>query len=655
MVAEFCLSVKMAPSNPLRSEVPVASNCGRRASPALTERRYRTMSLWIICLLLFVSPLLLSAAPKKDDIPPVDPSVVYDATVKVLRGGTCEVPLRAISPQGYDVKFEILSQTRFGSISGPQRNSKSSVSYFYTHDGKKNSTQDSFRFKCKSGPQKAWGYAKATILVEEPPALFSADTTTLDFGSVFLGESRTMPVRIKNAGGGRLQGRLKVTAPWSFAGPADITLSEGETQKILVTFVPLSTDTQRGSLVFEHESKPFPEITLEGVGESRFEAPEKAAFEQRVGANELSIPITNRTAAPLPISVHCPSPLETPCAFTLAPESTGELLLKLPARLFAEKSVLVTVSDEASTQDIRIDLPPPPSRLEWEIDGKKQLGTKSPDRVEHFSVNLRNTGSSTANVVLSTAGSGISLGPDQPSNLSIAAGKSATVNATWKLPNTPGPVEVVLSAETDGLPPVRTSWEADVGIFSAEAPPPSPPMPGPTPSPTPIVHDPHKSAEMLNLLPSAISYQLEPHWNSCTAILNWQYSGPEPVEFFIVRPEVRRKNLLDKNPFEKTIPLPSSVPTPVPKILWVPIDSKKANITKLPDGRWQGRVPGLTPGYHPIGIIAKVSGEEREGFVEFPIDVGKIPQSPFVSWSMLAIVLLCATYLFRKKIRSLLG
>jgi hypothetical protein len=204
---------------------------------------------------------------------------------------------------------------------------------------------------------------------------------------------------------------------------------------------------------------------------------------------------------------------------------------------------------------------------------------------------------------------------------------------------------------------VEAAWEADVQQpVAGPTPTPSPtPNPGATPTHEPKVYGPAESAAILKLLPKGISYQLEPHWNSFTAILTWQYSGPEPVEFFIVRPEVRRKNLLDKNPFEKVIPLPTSGPTPVPKILWVPIDSKKANITKLPDGRWQGRVPGLTLGYHAIGIISKVAGEEREGFVEFPVSIGKIPQSPFVSRSMLAIVLLCATYLLRKKIRSLFG
>ncbi len=640
----------------------VAAVYDRRASPALIERRHRKADPHcfpkIVCLLLlFLFPLFLSAAPKKDDIPPVDPTVVYDTTVKVLRGGTCEVPLRAISPQGYDVKFEILSQPRSGSISGPQRNSKSSVSYFYTHDGKKNSSQDFFRFKCKSGPQKAWGYAKATILVEEPPARFVADVSALDFSSVFLGESRTKPVRIKNAGGGRLQGRLKVTAPWSFAGPADITLSEGEVQKILITFAPLSTDTQRGSLIFESGTKPFPEVALQGVGESRFEVPEKAAFEQRVGANELRIPITNRTAAPLSMSIHCPAPLEAPDAITLAPESSGELVLIIPSRPFAEKSALVTLGDGATTRDIRIQLPPPPSLLKWEINGKKQLGIKSPGRIDPLSATLHNSGNAPASAVLRVSGDGMSLAPGQSSNLTIAPGESATVNATWKFPEAPGPVEVALVAETEALPPVQTLWQADVQTISAEpAPTPSPsPTPGASPSATPIVRGPGESAEILKSLPKGISYQLEPHWNSFTAILTWQYEGPEPVEFSIVRPEVSRKNFLDKNPFEKSIPLPTSVPTPVPKILWVPIDSKKANITKLPDGSWQGRVPGLKSGYHAIGIISKAAGEDRDGFVEFPVSVGKIPRPDFVSWSMFAIVLLCAGYLLRKKIRALFG
>ena len=628
----------------------VAAVYDRRASPALTERRYRKMSLWIICLLFFLPPLLL-AAPQKQTTPPVDPTVVYDTTVKVLRGGTCEVRLRAISPQGYNVKFEIVSEPRAGSLSAQQRISKSSVSYFYTHNGKKNSSSDSFRIKAQSGPKKAWGYANVTITIEEPPPRFEADVSALDFGSVFLGKNSTKTVRIKNAGGGLLRGQLKVSAPWSLAGQADISLSEGERKKILITFAPLSTDTQRGSLVFDSGTKPFPEIILEGVGESRFEAPDKAAFEERVGASELRIPVKNLTDAPLTINVHCPLPLESPASLDLAPESTGELILTLPPRPFAEQNTVIMLSDGTVARDIRIQLPPPPSRLDWGTLGKRQFDEASLGRVEKLTAKLHNTGSAKANAVLRLEGEGIALAPDQPATFTIAPGQTLTVNATWKFPDTPGQFEVSLVAETDGLPHVKTSWEAAVQLPpAAPTPPPKPPVEDPPPT-GPTICDP----ATLKLLASDISYQLEPHWNSFTAILTWQYVGPDPVEFFIVRPEVSRKNFLDKNPFEKTIPLPTSVPTPVPKILWVPVDSKKAKITKLPDGRWQGRIPGLTPGYHAIGIISKVAGEEREGFVEFPVSIGKIPRPDFVSWSMFAIVLICAAYLLRKKIRALFG
>ncbi len=649
--------------NTHQSLPPVAEVYDRRrkSEPTLTERRYRAVCnrpalrcfANLVCLLLF-PPLLLVAAPPKNSTTPVSPTVVYPATVKVLRGGTCELLLRAISPEGYDVEFIIITESgpRSGSLSVQQRISKSLVSCFYTHDGKKGSAKDSFRFKAKSGPQKAWGYANVTITIEEPPPRFESNVSALDFGSVFLGKTATKTVHIKNAGGGLLRGQLKVSAPWSLASPGEISLSEGEREKILITFAPLSTDTQRGSLVFESGTKPFPEIALRGVGESRFEAPDKAAFEERVGASELLIPINNLTAEPLQIHIDCPSPLKAPLAITLPPDSAGELLLKLPALPFAEKSVVVKVIDEAATHDIRVSLPPPPSRLEWVIAGKKQLGKESSGGRPHtLTTKLHNTGSATANALLRGEGEGIALAPNQPANLTIAAGESMTVNATWKLPDTPGQFEVSLLAETDGLPPVKTSWEANVQLPSAPPiPPTNPPIENPSPK-GPRICD----TNMFKLLASDISYKLEPHWNSFTAILNWQYSGPEPVEFFIVRPEVRRKNLLDKNPFEKSFPLPTSVPTPVPKILWVPIDSKKANITKLPDGRWQGRVPGLTPGYHSVGIISKVAGEEREGFVEFPVSIGKIPQPNFLSWSMPVIVLLCATYLLRKKIRSLFG
>lgn len=651
----------------------VAAVCDRRVENEIGSHRQplqwavcdRRTLLSILCLLLFFPPLFLSAAPAKNNAaPPVEPTVVYDTTVKVLRGGTCEVPLRAISPEGYDVKFEILAGPRAGSLSDPQRNSKSSVSYFYTHDGKKNSSQDSFRFKSKSGPKKAWGYAKATILVEEPPARFAADVTSLDFGVVFLGESRTLPVRITNTGGGQLRGRLKVGAPWRFSDPAEIVLAEGESKKILVTFEPLSTDTQRASLVFECATKPFPEISLQGMGESRFEAPDKAAFEQRVGANELRVPVRNRTSSPLSISVQCQPPLEALPSIKLPPESNGELVLALPARPFAEKTALVTLGDDASTRDIRIHLPPPPSRLEWELVGKNDLGEVTPGRMVLLTANLHNTGSAAARAGVRTEGDGVALAHGQLAQCDILPGEHIMVQAEWKFPEKPGAVRALLTAASEGLPSLQVAWEADVqppAVIPQASPTPTP-GPGAKPSPTPPKILTKEEQEALRKrMPGDFTYRLEPelHWTaffptrrSAAAIVSWSYGGPEAVEFIIEREVNERKGFFDKNPFDRTLPTPSDLPPQSLGSFWKPVE---ATIQKLPDARWQVIIPHLPPGYHKIRIIAKQPDSPRMDGADFSLLVGDIPLPEHLPWTLPALMALCATYLLRKKIRSLFG
>lgn len=644
---------------------PVAAVYNRRttASPELIERRHRKTRRWIVCLLLFF-PLFLSAAPKKDAAPPVEPTVVYDTSVNVLRGGTCEVQLRAISPQGYDVIFEVLAEPRFGSLSGPQRNSKSSVSYFYTHDGKK-SSPDSFRFKCKSGPQKAWGYAKATILVQEPPARFSADLAALDFGSVFLGESRTLPLRIKNIGGGRLQGRLKVSPPWLLRESSEISLAEGETKKILVTFTPLSTDTQRGSLVFESGNKSSAEVALEGVGERRFDAPASADFEQRIGSSELRIPVKNRTAAPLTVSIHCPAPLETVKSLQLPPQSDRELLLKLPARPFAEKSVLLTLGDDAATFDIRIQLPPPPSRIEWEIDGTNELGRVTPERILPISATLRNTGGSTAKVVIRPMGDGLTLAPNQQEKIEIPSGEQTLVQGQWKFSNTIGSTQAALVAETQGLAPVEAVWNAEVHKPALPEPTPQKSQRASAPVSTPEqlkLLSPEESENLSKILPQNPTYQLIPDLRvsaflpsqrTVTAIVSWSHEGPAQTEFIIQLERQQRKGFFDKNPFERSLSTTYQLPPQSLEAVWTPLESSVAGIHKLPDGRWQARIPSLSPGYHKIRILAKQPNNPRLDGVDFSLFVGSIPLPQPLSWLFPALFAFCATYLLRNKIRSL--
>ena len=482
-------------------------------------------AMWLTGFLFLLLPLNLSAVPKKAKNPPVDPTIVLapPVPVKVGRGGACEVTVRAISSHGYDVEFEIDSGPSEGSAKVPRldlrRKPSDPVSILYTHNGKKGIYEDSFRVKAKAGPHKAWGYANVTIRIEEPPERFKADPPSLDFGSVFLGESHTLPVRITNIGGGKLQGNLNVGAPWRLADPSDLALAEGETKEIFITFEPLSADTQRGSLTLDSKTKSSRKIPLQGSGKMSFEAPENAAFEQRVGVNELRVPIKNLTAAPLAINVHCPLPLKTSHSITLAAASSGDLVFTLPPEPFFEKNIRVELGDSASMRVISIALPPPPPRLEWDTPEKLQPPIATQGQVLSRTAILRNTGSEPVTVFLRPGSAGISLDPEQQNSWTIAPGESITVQVKWKLTVELGLSKGTIIAETEGLSPLEFSWEAFVQLRSPSGPTLGgcPPPPPPTPPAT---------------LLACYLYELKPH----SFTIAWKLPPGQTPEFHVERP-----------------------------------------------------------------------------------------------------------------------
>jgi hypothetical protein len=355
------------------------------------------------------------------------------------------------------------------------------------------------------------------------------------------------------------------------------------------------------------------------------------------------------------------------------------LVLNLPERLFAEKSALVTLTDAATTRDIRIQLPPPPSRLEWEIVGKNQLGVVTPGRTILLTANLRNSGGSSARAVIRTTGDGFTLANGLQDAFDIPSGEHVIVQADWKFSETPGVARASLIAQTDGLPPLQATWGADVQLPppETEASPSRSPRkngglrdlqggtPAASPSPTPLKVLTKEEQEALSKrMPRDFSYRLEPelHWatffptrRTAAATVSWGYEGPEPVEFIIQREMHQRKGFFDKNPFDRTLPTTESLPEKSLEPVWTDLNSVGAKIQKLPDGRWQAGIPHLSPGYHKIRIIAKQPNSTRMDGGEFSLLVGEVPLPQPLPWTLPALLVLCATYLLRKKIRSLFG
>jgi hypothetical protein len=625
---------------------------------SVPPRGLRAGALYATAFFFFLLnlPCAFSAKPdqSKTQAPSVEPSVGYDANAATLRGETCEVPLKAIPAHGYEIQFAIVpgSGPRHGSLSGPVRNSKGSVSYFYTHNGAKGATQDSFRFKFKSGPKKSWSYKTASISIKEPPPRLVTQSDLLDFGHVFIGESRTLPLVVKNAGGGVLEAALKVGAPWELVTEPVFKLAEGESRKILIRFMPLSDDTQQGRLFFETGINSRTEIALQGIGGFRFDVPPAIAFAKEAGPAGLRLPVTNLSPEPLSLRINAPLPLEAPQTLELAPLASAELILTLPARPFAERHVLVSLSDGAAMRDVKVSLPAPPAPLEWRGESP-QLGKTTPGRSRPLTATLHNLGSLPATVTLAVEGDGLSLADSQPKSVEIAPDAFATVNATWQYPARPGPATVRLLASHGG---VVHPWEFSAEMTSPSAPdepgpaPLTPSQPSPTPRPFSVLTAAEQEALRLRL-PDKIRYTLAPHWKTATATVLWDYHGPGDVQFTIEREGAERVADPLANPFQKRLVVPKELPKPEVHTRWRPVDA--ASIQRREDGTWTAIVTDLKPGYHNIRIVTRQAGGNRTDYSSFPILVGTLPPSPYWHASMLVGFVLCAGYLLRKKIRSL--
>jgi len=91
------------------------------------------------------------------------------------------------------------------------------------------------------------GLATATAVT---PLLAVSPTTTVDFGSVAVGQSADRTFTVTNSRGGTLNGTPSTSAPFSILGNAAYSLTSGESKDITVRFSPTSVATFMGNATF---------------------------------------------------------------------------------------------------------------------------------------------------------------------------------------------------------------------------------------------------------------------------------------------------------------------------------------------------------------------------------------------------------------------
>ena len=601
-------------------------------------------------IFLFLVSYPLCAAPQKDK--PIEASIGYDGELQIFRGQTKPLTLSAISTHGYDVDFQIITKPHYGTLSEPTRLSKGAISVFYTHSGKENQTSDFFQFKIKTGPQKAWSTKTAKINIIEPPARLEAQPGSLDFGSVFIGESPTQPLRISNAGGGILKGRLELTEPCSLQGPPDFQIASGKSKIFRISFAPKNPELQRGKIAVNLGSHPNPEIVIQGIGEARFEAPEKATFDQSLSPPSLQLVVTNKTPDQLPISIASQDPIIAPEKIELSGNGKSVLELKIKPGFFKEKFVQLSLTDGASTRLVKVQLPPPPPYFEWDSATQTQLGEVTSGRPFQITSRLHNLGTSATTIHIQAQGEGFST--SQTTSLTIPPSSFADVPATWTF-NTPGPIEAALTA-TSGVISKTISFQA---IVSA---------PAPLPTPRPVfaavtaksnireqkppeikILSESEKQDLKQRLPSDPSYRLVPKITRADAIISWAHSSTNSTKFSIEYKSTKREEVLNDK-INKRLQVAGQLPYIKSTTVWLPKFSK---IAQLPDGRWQAHITGLRSGYHDIRISAQSDESTRADGIEFVIHVPEIPPIWRTNWILVPLFLVCFLYLIRRIIYKL--
>jgi len=581
----------------------------------------------------------------------------HDISTSVVRGGSCELDLRGIAMPGDKVEFKIKNGPSHGTLEGPQRIDRETVSYIYRHNGKKGAQADRVDFKLKTGPANAWGSVSARISIVEPSSSLAIEGDLLDFGAVPIGERGSLPLKIRNAGGGILRGKVQVGAPWSVTESPEFELEGGESRQFIVDFAPLDDGVVKGRIEFQSGSKPYRSVNLSGKGVYRFQVADQISLDKKTDAQ--FIEITNLDSSDLTLDVSAPPPLICESKITIPAGGMGKLKLSVQDEIYTQSSVNLAIADGPAIRSVRVDLPPSPVRLEWQDAPVFNAGRFPLRNVPELQIGLTNAGASKAIVRLVPGEGGLRLAPSQAESFEIGEGEKAIVKVLWNLPEKTSEARAKLSA-------LQGEFAAELELIAEVGPPDEKPAPAvntkkldPSPTPSPgkkranVLSDAEKKELQLRM-PADVRYRLVPEDGTATAIVSWNFRGPKPAKFQLERKVVTRQGIDPGKVFEKRLEVPEQLPSSPVVVKWAPVDDSLASIECLDGTAWQGRVPGLQTGYNHLRIASTSPDGKRIDYSDFVVEVGTPPRPPWMNWVMAGVVLI-ALYQLRWRIAKLLG
>lgn len=366
------------------------------------------------------------------------PPMAESTEVRVYRGQSVEIPLRAGGRVPGPLKFLIRSQPNQGTLGEPRVLDRNTAVITYSHDNKFPGGVDSFRFAVQAVDSPVSAPAEILVHVQEPPARLEA-ASNLNFGGVPTGTHPQKALSVANTGGRPATVSPTVSLPWSFEESGPKTINPGTVQKWTVVFSPTAPRDYSGE--FRIPGHPAVVTALSGRGVELYSiSPDGPIVLSNAKSRMISLRLQNRTDSPLTLQVTAPEGINISPVIQLPANAETPLEIAADPAVMTSISGLLVLETEGNRREIPVRSEAMPAVLVaspaagFEIT----LGT-SPQRVSKTLI-LKNQGGSPARMNVDSP-SGVVIVPD-PSSIIIPPGKSQTFE---------------VSMEISGLAPIKSA------------------------------------------------------------------------------------------------------------------------------------------------------------------------------------------------------
>jgi len=427
--------------------------------------------------LFLAAPLSAMGGPKELRTPPVGETI--DASV--IRGGSTRIIFKAYEGRGNPLAYQITSEPRHGELEDFRQadsNRQGFASAVYVHGDDEASQEDelSFRAKALVGGGVSSPIKVRIRIIDAPPQL--QVTPGVDFSAV-AGESDRQQIILANVGGGRLEGRIEPTEPFSVEGNSRFSLGRGDMTNIAVLFSPKAVDPVAPQKLSPAPADPDSTVTLRGKSSPPFQASATPLTVESGGARIGSIVVSNLSRAPVAVGLGLTmsGAADIPTRVELPEQGIIEIPVRIgPERAGGAGKLDVVLSNSFYRQDLKIEVPAVPPRLE--------LTTPELDfRTGNEAVlAVKNSGGTEGRITLELDSAPGIKSIEGAQNFAVAPGKTREIRLrNDKKKEIPNPDFLVVRLGSAGQVPVPL-------LFAATQPSPSPtpaevtpPSPGPTP------------------------------------------------------------------------------------------------------------------------------------------------------------------------------